>query len=208
MTMIATRYVKVPVDVEARLAELGTSLATLLEIRDIAMNASGNATPFHAANAGGTFAYQDGTWALRDRHVAPEGQWEVDRAHGVEAISNKTTATKIAFANVDVACNDTQKPKPRSRKGAGGEKVFGQDLFAGTLPEFAPLARDGIAAFYLMVDPRGACELTRPVVKGGTFTSYVERIYISSGIELDDESLLAPEDGPIADFDPEVVRKT
>lgn len=208
MTMIAIRYVKKRFDVEARLTELGTSLATLLEIRDIAVNASGNATPFHAANAGGTFAYQDGTWALRDRHVRPGCQWEIDRAHGVEAISNKMTAVKIAFANVDVACNDMQKPKPRSKKGAGGERVFGPDLFAGTLPEYAPIPHDGVAAFYLMVDPRGACELTRPVVKGGTFTSYVERIYLSSGVELDDESLITPEDGQIADFDPEVIRKT
>jgi hypothetical protein len=99
------------------------------------------------------------------------------------------------------------KPKPRSKKGAGGEKVFGPDLFAGTLAEYAPLPSDGIAAFYLMVDPKGACELTRPIVKGGTFTSYVERIYLSSGIELDGESLLAPESDPIANFDPEVVRK-
>ena len=137
MSMIATRYVKEPVDVEARLAELGTSLATLLEIRDIATSASGNATPFHAANAGGTFAYQDGTWALRDRHVT-----------------------------------------------------------------------DGMAAFYFMVDSKGACELTRPVVKGGTFTSYVERIYLSTGIDLDSESLVSPENGPITNFDPEVVRKT
>jgi hypothetical protein len=207
MAMIATSYAKELVNVEARLAELGTSLATLLEIRDIAMSASGNATPFHAANAGGTLAYQDGTWAMRDRHVKPEGQWEVDRAHGIEAIVNLTTATKIAFANVDVACSDTQKPKPRSKKGAGGEKVFGQDLFAGTLPEYAPLPSDGIAAFYLMVDPKGACELTRPIVKGGTFTSYVERIYLSSGIELDGERLLVLESDPITNFDPEVVRK-
>lgn len=207
MTMIATRYVKEPFDVEARLAELGTSLATLLEIRNIAMSASGNATLFHAANAGGTFAYQDGTWALRDRHVRPEGQWDIDRAYGIEAIANETTATKIAFQNVDVACNDTQKPKPRSKKGSGGEKVFGPDLFAGTLPEYAPMPRDGMAAFYLMVDPSGACELTRPVVKGGTFAAYLERIYLSSGIELDGESLTATENDPITNFDPEVVRK-
>ena len=207
MMMIVTRYLREPDDVEGRLAELGTALATLPEIRDVAMTASANATAFHAANAGGTFSYHDGTWALRDRHVRPEGEWEVDRTLGIEAIVNETRSVKIAFQNVDLACDDTQKPKPRSKKGAGGEKVFGGDLFAGTLPEYAPTPKDGMAAFYLMVDSKGACELTRPVVKGGTFTGYVERIYLSSGSEFDADSLLAPEADPVVEFYPEVVRK-
>lgn len=205
--MIATKYVIHPSDVADRLAELGFDLATLLEVRDVAMTASGNATAFHAANAAGTFAYQDGTWALRDRFVKPEGEWEVDRAHGIEAIINKTRMVKAAFANVDVACSDAQKPKPRSKKGAGGEKVFGDDLFAGTLPDYAPVPKDGIAAYYLMVDARGACELTRPVVKGGTFTAYVERIYLSSGIGLGSDEIVLPDNPPASEFDPEVVRK-
>lgn len=206
--MIATKYLKETHDVDARLAEIGTSRAVLLEVRDVALSASANATAFHAANAGGTFAYQDGTWALRDRKIKPEGEWEVDRTHGIEAIVNKSRSVKIAFANVDVACSDTQKPKPRSKKGAGGEKVFGgPDLFDGSLPEYAPIPRDGLAAFYLMVDSKGACELTRPVIKGGTFTGYVERIYLSSGIDADAEHIALPDNPPISDFDPEVVRK-
>jgi hypothetical protein len=205
--MIATRYVTQPEEVADRLSELGFDLATLLEVRDVAMTASGNATIFHAANAAGTFAYQDGTWALRDRFVKPEGEWEVDRAHGIEAIRNTTRQVKTAFANVDIACNDTQKPKPRSRKGAGGEKVFGEDLFAGTLPEYAPVPKDGMAAYYLMVDSKGACELTRPVVRGGTFTNYVERIYLSAGIEPDGLAIPLPDNPPVSEFDPEVVRK-
>lgn len=205
--MIATKYVREPEDVEGRIAELGADRVTLLEVRDVAMTASGNATAFHATNAAGTFAYQDGTWALRDRFVKPEGEWEVDRTHGIEAIVNETRSVKIAFANVDVACSDSQKPKPRSKKGAGGEKVFGNDLFAGTLPEYAPVPKDGMAAYYLMVDPKGACELTRPIVKGGTFTGYVERIYLSSGIETDRDECVIPDNPPVSDFDPEVVRK-
>lgn len=205
--MIATRYVTKPEDVSGRLAELGFDLPTLLEVRDVAMTASGNATVFHAANAAGTFAYQDGTWALRDRFVKPEGEWEVDRAHGIEAIVNATRQVKTAFANVDIACSDSQKPEPRSRKGAGGEKVFGEDLFAGTLPEYAPVPKDGMAAYYLMVDSKGACELTRPVVRGGTFTNYVERIYLSAGIEPDGLAITLPDNPPVSEFDPEVVRK-
>lgn len=208
MHKIATRYVRERMEVDVRLAELGTSLATLWEVRDIAMTAGANATAFHAANAGGTFSYQDGTWALRDRHVRPEGEWEVDRTHGVEAIVNSQRSVKIAFANVDVACDDNQGPKPRSKKGLGGEKVFGGDLFGGKLPEYAPAPKDGIAAYYLMVDANGACELTRPLVKGGTFAAYVERIYLSNGGEFDGDAILVPDNAPVADFDPEVVRKS
>lgn len=205
--MIATKYVRKPDEVADRLAALGLDLATLLVVRDVAMTGSGNATSFHAANAAGTFAYQDGTWALRDRHVKPEGEWEVDRTHGIEAIVNGTRSVKIAFANVDVACSDTQKPKPRSKKGAGGEKVFGNDLFGGALQDYAPAPKDGMAAYYLMVDSNGACELTRPVIKGGTFTSYVERIYLSAGLAPDGDAMVIPDNPPVSDFDPEVVRK-
>lgn len=205
--MIATKYSRQIEDVNARLTELGIDRNVLLEVRDVAMAGSGNATAFHAVNAPGTFAYQDGTWALRDRFVKPEGEWEVDRTHGIEAISNSTRSIKIAFANVDVACSDTQKPKPRSKKGTGGEKVFGHDLFAGALPEYAPVPKDGLAGYYLMVDSKGACELTRPVVKNGTFSTYVERIYLSAGIEADGGAIVISENPPVSDFDPEVVRK-
>ena len=68
---------------------------------------------------------------------------------------------------------------------------------------------DGWATFYLMVDERGAAELTRPVVKNNTFTAYIERNYLSNGDDLDrDREMLPVTDGDVADgFDPEVVRK-
>jgi hypothetical protein len=60
-----------------------------------------------------------------------------------------------------------------------------------------------------MVDPRGAAELTRPVVKNNTFTGWIERNYLSNGEDLDlDGKRLPLDDDDIADgFDPEVVRK-
>jgi len=45
------------------------------------------------------------------------------------------------------------------------------------------------------------------VIKNGTFISYVERIYLSDGSDLDREPI-ALDDGDAADdFDPQVVRK-
>jgi hypothetical protein len=112
----------------------------------------------------------------------------------------------VIFSNVDLACNDDQGPKPRSAKGAGAERACIGNLF-GVLPQYAPRQADESATFYLMVDETGAVELTRPVVRGGTFSAYVERIYLSDGSDMDAERILL-DDGDRADnFDPRVARK-
>ncbi len=77
----------------------------------------------------------------------------------------------------------------------------------GSMPEFAPRQPKGWATYYLMVDENGAAELTRPVVKNGTFATYVERLYLSDGADLDRKPPTLDE-GDVADeFDPQVVRK-
>jgi hypothetical protein len=187
---------------------MGLQRPTLLEIRDLAVSSGANATPFHAANAAGTFSYQDGTWALRDRHVKAGGEWEVDRLYGVEAIKNEARKLKIVFANVDIACDDIQKPQPRTKRGAGGERTFNGNLnLFGTLPEYAPAQAGGFSAFYLMVDEKGAVELTQPVIKGGKFSTYVERIYLSDGTDLILDKPVVDDSDRADNFDPLVVRK-
>ena len=179
--------------------------ALLLEVRDVARNASLNATAFHPANAAGTFGYQDGSWALRDRFV--RDIWEVDRSEGVEAIRCEELKIKVAFSNVDVACNSFQMPKPRSRKGAGAERASGGGLFGDNLPQYAPKPLETWALYYLMMDEKGAVELTRPVVKDGTFVAAIERLYLSKG---DDEEYKIPSskgDDNATKFDPQVARK-
>ena len=58
-----------------------------------------------------------------------------------------------------------------------------------------------------MVDENGAAEFTRPTVKGGTFMSSIERIYLSYGDD-DDAALLGDDSGAAPNnFDPQVVRK-
>jgi len=207
MSMVETVVRREPWEVAERLAQLqlGT-IEQLLRVRSVAISASADATSFHPANAAGTFAYHYGTFALRNEYVGKV--WRLERPDGVEAIVNEALKVRVVFANVDVACDDVLKPKPRSRKGAGAERVCVGNLF-GSLPEFAPRQADGWATFYLMVDERGAAELTRPVVKNNTFTAYIERNYLSNGHDLDrDREMLPVTDGDVADgFDPEVVRK-
>jgi hypothetical protein len=204
MTMVETKIRQEPWDVQARLAQMKLSLLGLLKVRAVALAAAADTTIFHPANAAGTFAYQHGTWALRDGFVGEI--WRVDRTDGVEAIRNEANKVKVVFANVDVAASLAQDPKPRSRKGAGAERVFEPNLF-GWLPSYAPEQKDGWAVFYLMVADNGAVELTQPIVKDGTFTRYVERIFLSDGSDLD-RSPLALDDDDVADnFDPQVARK-
>jgi hypothetical protein len=200
---IETKYFREPWESDQRLNQLQVTRRGLLEVRDVAMQERANATEFHPSNAPGTFGYHHGTWALRDRFVGE--LWGVDRSDGIEAIWNEELKIKIAFCNVDVACDDDRIPKPRSEKGAGAERASGTPLF-GKLPQYAPRQEENSQLYYLMIDPNGAAELTRPVVSGGTFITAVERIYLSYGGE-DDPGVVAEYDGPVDNFDPQVVRK-
>ena len=59
-----------------------------------------------------------------------------------------------------------------------------------------------------MVALNGAVELSCPIVKGGTFVSFIERLYLSDGSDLDGEFKLSLNDHDAAtDFDPKVARK-
>jgi hypothetical protein len=199
-----TKVLREPWDVKLRLEQLQLTLDGLLAVRDVAMNERANATNFHPSNAPGTFSYHQGTWALRDRFVGKK--WIVDRSDGIEAIRNEDLKLKIAFCNVDLACDDNHIPKPRSEKGACAERASGAPLFLD-LPHYAPRPVGDGMLYYLMTDQNGAAELTRPIISGGTFIAAVERIYLSSG-DNDDPSILAEDDrGPADNFDPQVVRK-
>jgi hypothetical protein len=204
MDIVETKVFREPWDVDLRLKQLELIREGLLAARDIALSERANATDFHPVNAPGTFGYHHGTWALRDQFVSK--RWTVDRSDGIEAIRNEDLKLRIAFCNVDLACDDNHIPKPRSEKGAGAERASGATLF-GDLPHYAPRPVGDWMLYYLMVDQNGAAELTRPVVSGGTFSTAVERIYLSNG--GDDNPVIITKDdiGPADNFDPQVVRK-
>lgn len=203
--IVETRVLREETDIDTRLGELGLDRRLLLEVRDVARGAASNATPFHPANAAGTFSYQEGSWALRDRFVGDE--WEVDRAEGVEAMKNERLGLRVVFSNVDIAAHDEKKPKPRSPKGAGAERACMGNLFGTDLPEYARLDSEAVATYFMMVDERGAAELTRPVVEGKTFSAYIERIYLSDGSDTELDKLLLDDGDRADDFDPMVVAR-
>jgi hypothetical protein len=204
MDVVKTTIFREPWDVDRRLNEMQLTREGLLVARDVALQESANATAFHPANAAGTFSYHHGTWALRDQFVGKK--WIEDRTDGIEAICNDPLKIKIAFCNVDLACDDNHSPKPRSKKGAGAERASGGGLFAD-LPQYAPRPAGDYALYYLMVDENGAAELTRPVLKGGTFVTPVERLYLSYGGDHGGALLVEDNEGPADNFDPQVVRK-
>ncbi|MGA0601043.1 hypothetical protein ACO2Q3_10110 [Caulobacter sp. KR2-114] len=206
--LVETKVLREPWEIEPRLVELGLTRDGLHGVVLVAISEAANATPFHPANAAGTLAYHHGTWALRNTYVGDE--WRLDREGGVEAIWNDKLKVRVVFSNVDLACNDDQGPKPRSRKGAGAERLCmsNYSLF-GDMPMYTRQPTGEVSTFYLMVDEAGRAELTRPIVKGGTFESYVERIYlIIDGEDDDPAGKLSLDDGDVADgFDPQIVRK-
>jgi hypothetical protein len=205
MDLAKTRILREGWDVDRRLAELQLARPSLLRVRDQACGAAADATPNHPANAAGTFSYQHGTFGLREEFAGDD--WVLDREDGIEAIRNDRLKTKVAFANVDVACDDAHDPKPRSRKGAGAERACSGNLLFDDLPKFAPMPKGDWMLFYLMVDQRGAAELSRTVVKNGTFATPVERIYLSKGDDLGAAVLPLHDDDAAGGFDPEVIRK-
>lgn len=206
---VATRILREEWEIRPRLHEMALDKDKLLNIRTLAVGASADATPFFPANAPGTFSYHYGTFGLRHEFVGDV--WLKDTSNGVETIKNEALHIKIVFANVDVACDNAHEPRPRSNKGAGAERLCaGNDLFGG-LPRYVKASdssEGGWTVYYLMVAPNGAAELSLPVVKGGTFQKFIERIYLSDGRDMDGEPKLSLDEGDVAtDFDPKVSRK-
>lgn len=193
-------------EVVSRLDELGLEPHALIEVAAKACLQRANATPFHAANAPGTYSYQEGTFALRDLHVGKNG-WKKERPNGVEAIWNPNTNIRVVFANVDTCCNPEYDPKPKSDKGAGAERTCQPNLFE-TLPKLYKPENSLGLTFYLMVDDCGRVELSRPIIRRKTFSEFPERIFLRKHPE--DETfakLPLDDDDAVVDFDPVVAPK-
>ena len=204
MQFVETLVRRKPWDVDRRLAELSLTREGSLKVVAAALAGAADATPFHPANAPGMLAYIHGIYALRNQFVGDE--WDVHRLNGVEMIRNARLGIRVGFSNIDQACNDEHDPRARSRKGAGAEQACQGNLFTH-LPKYAPRPEGTSATFYLMVDPDGAAELSRPVVIGDNFGPCIERNYLTDGSDFDDGNLLFDERDVAHDFDPQVSRK-
>ena len=204
ISLLKTRILRDMLEVDAALLGFDLTVSGLLKARTMALGAAADSTPFHAANAAGTFAYHYGIYGLRNEFVGKH--WRVDRPGGIEVIRNEAKNMLVGFANVDVACNDVHEPIPRSHKGSGSERVSQTEMFPieHLYPE---IPRGSRSLYYLMVAMNGAAELSCPIVREGTFKGFVDRIYLSTGEDFD-HTARKFDDGDVAvTFDPQVSRK-
>lgn len=183
----------------------------LLAIRDAAYVQMVDCSPLMAANAPGTLAYHYGVLEMRVQFLGEH--WEFSREGGIEAIFNPKLNTKIVFQNVDIACSRVNEPKPRSEKGSGAERECQGNLFAFygvDAPTKIRIPQTGVAVHFIMVDERGAVELSRPVIEDKKFTGFIERVFVSDGSDVEQEVVLParPLEQPADDFDVPVRRRS
>jgi hypothetical protein len=181
----------------------GLSKAGILAVRDASQTQFVDASPLMALNAPGTLAYHYGILEMRVQFIGK--LWEIDRHGGIEAISTASKDRKLIFQNVDVACSRVVDPKPRSEKGAGSERECQDNLFEFygiVAPKKVRSDKGAKAIHFIMVDERGAVEVSRPVLEGGKFTGFIQRLFVSDGSDLEQLKISgAGIDEPIDDFD-------
>lgn len=196
-----------PLNVDRRLTAFCLTREGLLRVRDMALGAAADTTPFDPTNAAGTLAYIYGVRGLRFEFVGQE--WQLDRVENMEFIKNESLGMRVGFCNVRPTALEAGGPKARSPKGAGAERACQYNLaldFGDTMPNF-PTADKDYSTYFLMVARDGRAELSRPIVKSGNFVDYIERLGISDGsdFELDPTPLL--DEGDRDAFDPVVARR-
>ncbi|MBW7852450.1 MAG: hypothetical protein H3C38_18290 [Rhodospirillales bacterium] len=183
----------------------------ILAIRDAAYVQMVDCSPLMAANAPGTLAYHYGVLETRAQFLGEH--WELSREGGIEAIFNQQLNSKIVFQNVDVACSRVNDPRPRSEKGSGAERECQANLFefyGMSTPKKIRIPQNHMAVYFIMVDERGAVELSRPVIEDKKFTGFIERVFVSDGSDIEREKALPAEplDQPVDDFDVPVRRRS
>lgn len=208
--LVETAIIEDPDRVKSHLEDIGLSWRKILEVRDAAYVHLVDTSPLMPINAPGTLAYHFGVRKMREAFCGKE--WELDRSGGVESIVNASETTKVVYQNVDVACSRALKPKPRSDKGSNFELECQGNLFEFYkifAPEQVKPIKNKTKIVFIMVDDRGAVEVSTPVVEGGKFSGFVERIFVSDGADVDriDISPIEELPAPVDDFDISVRRR-
>lgn len=201
MPAFATVIIKGEAQVKDRLADLGLVPEQLLAVARTARTWADDASPLMPVNAPGTLAYIYGVMELRQQVL--DGSFTVDRTCGIEAVINRDRRLRVAFQNVDRACDPNFPPNPRSSKGTASEHLCGPTLFEHVGVETGPLTgvlSDGVPTYYVMVGEDGSVELSHPVIRNGSYVQFHERILISAQ-DGDWAEAIDPDTGPIDDFD-------
>ena len=193
-------------DVDKRLSDFGLTVGQVEAIAVAARTWANDSSPLMPLNAPGTLAYIYGVQELRRQLLG--GDWQLDRACGIEAVVNRTLNLRIGYQNVDRACDAFAMPNPRSAKGSASEGLCGPSLFEFAGVEPGPLTgvkQDGIPTYYVMVAEDGSVELSHPIIMNGTYCQFNERIFCNRSEDLYEDR--DPNTGPIDDFDISITFK-
>jgi len=209
MPRVVTKVYIDDIDVERRLSELGMDRQDVLDIRNVAasMHATGS-SPLFPANGAGQLAYQYGTRELRATFL--KRSWTIDQSYGTSGVRHPAQKIIVLYQNVDVACSLSNNPQPRSRKGAGSERL-GQSNAFDLIEDQVPSTHSGkeldVDVWYVMVAQNGAVEVTHALINNGEFSDLIERIFVHDGSDFDnlDDRLSSNDDA--VDFDIMISRK-
>lgn len=221
--MLAAKIYKSESEVQAKLAEFGTSLREAFGIVRAVVGARAETVDNDPAGTAGQFGYIYGTRSVR-AVFRPKG-WEKLREENVEAVSDPTTKRQIVYQNVDLA-GGAGSPKAARGKGDGARRLIdaaqGSLFPEGSLPIVMPHMRAGVSQiWYFCVSvetlPDGTlcvgAELSLPLpFKGDNFGEFIERIVVrpptawDGGVRMGDDPSDENDEGAV-EFEPKISRK-
>ena len=209
MSRLETKIFDDDIDVNRRLAELDMDKQDILDIRDVANSYfTTGLSPFFLLNSAGLLAYHWGTRELRATFL--KRGWRIYESGGIGGVRHSDKKIIAIYQNVNKACNLSDLPQPRSRKGPGSENLGMGNLFDGieeNIPSTYSGERIDTAVWYVMVDPDGAVEVTHAIVSDGEFSDFIERIFIHDGRDLDPLVEDDPSENDAIDQDFKISRK-
>ncbi|KFF48097.1 hypothetical protein GY26_16010 [Gammaproteobacteria bacterium MFB021] len=209
MNIVTSELITEPYDVDRRLSEMELTRDGLVRARDIALGAAAEATAYHPSFAPGMKSYMEGVFAIRSEFIRAETQWRFEKHNGMDFIRNDSLKIRVGFSNVLDMPQPSIGPKARSPRGPGAERACQGNLSFDFGPEFELETQcdTSVATYFFMVSRNGCAELSRPIIQGGNFKDYIERLSISDGSDFDLNPAPFEDDGDLDVFDPVVSRK-
>ena len=207
MPVYSVKVIRQEQDAARRLSDFGLSSDVLICVANAARTRADDATESMPLNAPGTLAYLYGVHELREQLI--ENGWEINRTRNIESVIHREREMRIAYQNVDNACDMEYPPNPISAKGKGAEYLNGPNLFdhAGIDPgPITATEKDGLPTYYVMVGQDGSVELSRPVISKGGYIDFIERIFVHKPAK-EAEPEVDLKSGIVDDFEPDVSMK-
>lgn len=116
-------------EAKSRLKSLDITLEQIPTIAKQAIGERYRAVANHPKNAPGQFAYLEGVKSMRDLLVDGT-KWHKLSENNLELIENRDKKIRLAYQNVDYACNKFNDPQPLSKKGSASARAVSSNQLA------------------------------------------------------------------------------